>query len=134
MDRALKFLATLIMVSTIFTLAVNIPSIYNQYTTIRNVEKVMIRYGQKNGGFMPTNRSHIETADDKLREYIKKYKLEDKIKDVKYYPGLGVPVQKRDKFKISITPIIEVSIPFYKTVNYDAKPIEEYGYSHKYFK
>lgn len=137
MNRMMKFLFSMIVIVSMFSIAVNIPSLWNQYTTIKKIEEVMIKYGQKNGGFMPLHDKHgnlVMTADEKLKELIITYDLQDKIENITYYPGLNIPVQKRNKFQINITPKIIVTVPFYGEMKFPAKTISNYGYSHKYFK
>lgn len=137
MLRTLKFLVVTIILISLISLAINIPALYTQYTTTRKIGKVMIKYGQKNGGFMATLDEYGEikyTAQEKMKDILAIYNMEEKIEKIEYIPGLDIPVQKRSKFSIFITPKIEVHIPFYGAMTFKARSIEEYGYSHKYFK
>jgi hypothetical protein len=127
----------MVITVTLFSIAINVPSLWNQYTTIKKVEEVMIKYAQKNAGFMPIYDKYgsvVMTADQKINELMTIYDLHDKIKNIKFVPGLNIPVQKRDKFEIIITPRIVIKIPFTGDKEFSAKPIRNYGYSHKYFK
>lgn len=137
MNRIPKFLINMVIIVVLFSIAINVPSLWNQYTTIKKLEEVMIKYGQKNGGFMPIYDKHgslVMRADQKMNELIATYNLHDKIKDIKFIPGLNIPVQKRDKFEIIITPRIVMQIPFAGDKEFSAMHIKNYGYSHKYFK
>lgn len=137
MNRMMKFLFNMVIIVSLFSVAINVPSLWNQYTTIKKIEEVMIKYGQKNGGFMPLYDEYgnlVMTADEKTNELITNYNLQDKIENITYYPGLNVPVQKRNKFQINITPKIVMIVPFYGDMKFSAIPISNYGYSHKYFK
>lgn len=125
--QALKFLISSIIAVSLFTLALNVPTIYNQYTTTKKVCKVLIKYGQKNGGITTESKQRFENL-------IEEYHLEDKIQEVTYLPGVDIKVQKREKFGVIVTPIIKVNIPFVGEKTYIVKSIEATGYSHKFFK
>lgn len=138
MLKVFKFMINLIIALTLFSIAVNVPSVWNTYTTIRKVEKVMIKFAQKNGGFVTDEGTR--GADELFNDLVTNYNLQDKINNVIFTPSIGTKVQKaivnkeEGKFSISIEPKIEYVIPFVGPRTFIGKPIVEYGYSHKFFK
>lgn len=130
------------ILTCLFSLAINLISVYSQYTNIRKIQNVMIKYAQKNGGFMTVydEMGNVKMRpDDLYNNLVTQYELQDKIESVQFNPGLNVPVQKAiydptAKFSISITPRVEIVVPFAGVMVFPANPIEVEGYSHKFFK
>jgi hypothetical protein len=127
MMRILKFLSGVIILMTIFSLAINLTSIYYEYSEIKKACGVAISHAQKNGGF--TDESVLL-----FNRMIAENGLRGKISTVNYVPGINIPVQKREQFEIVVRPKISIRIPFVGEQNYSVSDIRVIGFSQKYFK
>lgn len=125
--RVLKFISSTIIIVSIFSLAINLYSIWIQYSEIKKVCSVAVSHAQKNGGI--TSETVLL-----LNDLLVERNLDDKISSIYFYPGVDIPVQKRERFSIVIKPFIKIKIPFYGEKVYETSNIEVSGYSHKYFK
>jgi hypothetical protein len=125
--KVLKFISTTVILVSIFALSINMYTVWMQYTEIKKVCSVAISHGQKNGGI--TSKT-VQLLNDLLDER----DLKDKIAYLDFYPGIDIPVQKREKFSIVVKPYIKLKVPFAGEIVYETSDIEVSGYSHKYFK
>lgn len=139
MLRSLKKLIELILLFTVLSAVITIPAIYNQVNRINKVSNTIIKYAQKNGGFMSTydiKKARIVTIEERLVDLLEKYDLKDcvELTTISFYPGIDIPVQKRERFEFRVKPIIKIKIPFANTLTVKGNYIKKFGYSHKYFK
>lgn len=125
--RVLRFISTTVIIVSIFSLSINLYSIWVQYSDIKKVCSVAVSHAQKNGGITSET---VQLLEDLLRER----GLDQKVSSIRFYPGVDIPVQKRDSFLITIKPLIKLNIPFVGEQVYETSNIEASGYSHKYFK
>lgn len=125
--KVLKFISSTIILISIFSLSINMYSVWIQFTEIKKVCNVAISHGQKNGGI--TSKT-VQLLNDLIDER----GLKDKISDLDFYPGVDIPVQKREKFSIVVKPLIKLKVPFAGEIIYETSDIEVSGYSHKFFK
>lgn len=125
--KVLKFISSTIILISIFSLSINMYSVWMQCMEIKKVCNVAISHGQKNGGI--TSKT-VQLLNDLIDER----GLKDKIADLDFYPGIDIPVQKREKFSIVVKPLIKLKVPFAGEIIYETSDIEVSGYSHKFFK
>ena len=125
--KVLKFISSTIILISIFSLSINMYSVWMQCMEIKKVCNVAITHGQKNGGI--TSKT-VQLLNDLIDER----GLKDKISDLDFYPGIDIPVQKREKFSIVVKPLIKLKVPFAGEMIYETSDIEVSGYSHKFFK
>jgi len=102
-------------------------SVWKQMDEIRTVCNVTVACAQKNGGF-------DEEVVNLLEDMVQKNNLKDKIQDIQFIPGKGVPVQKRDVLSIRVKPKVIVLVPFVGEKEFSVGYIEVNGNSHKYTK
>lgn len=121
-----KMILVLIILFSLLTLALDVPKITREYTTLKKVGNSVIKYAEKKGGF----QGQAVTLFNSL---LKRYKLESAVKDVEFTPGVDVNVQKRGKFMMDFTYKATYIIPFAGTKTFEL-PMHFDGYSHKYFK
>ncbi len=112
-------------------LVVNIPAIFIQYNTVKKIETTMIKYAQKNGGFIAGEQDNPQKI---LEEMLAENRLTDKITQISFEPSLGEMAQRHNKIEIEMILEETLSIPFNNeeiTINV---PIKTDGFSHKYYK
>lgn len=122
------------MLSLILLSAVLIvPNIFMNLEKINLVEDALLRYAQKNGGFV--NTKDIE-FNDFLDNLVVVNKL-DKIIDgqVELTPQPKTSVQKNEKMYIAMTPKFVLKVPFTsQTITFKGKEIKKEAESHKFYK
>ncbi len=140
MLKLVRMVAMSAILICLFAVVVNISSIYSQYNQINNLAKVMVSYGQKNGGFVDSvdmSGTVIDRPFQFMESVINQSGLQDNIDltKVTFTPNIDIRVQKRDEFSILIQdPKIKVLIPFVGEREFILDDIQEFGLSHKYFK
>lgn len=123
----LKKIMNLAFFSTIFCMTLVVYSFYNEYTTIEKIGNVVIEKAEKNGGF-------TEESEKQFYDILEMYKMKGSIKDVTFYPGLDIKVQKRDELGFKGTYAGRYVIPFSDQVGTYEIPLDFFGFSHKFFK
>lgn len=104
--------------------------------------QTLVVYGERNGGMISLKKQGgglwIQTTPETfVRELMAEFKLEDNFtfEDIEFQPALGIQVNKREKFTITIhNAKIKMVLPFAQEETLNLNSIEAYGYSHKYFK
>jgi hypothetical protein len=102
-------------------------SVWKQMDEIRKVCNVTVACAQKNGGF-------DEETVNLFDEMVQRNNLIDKIQDIQFIPGKGIPVQKREALSIRVKPKVIVLVPFVGDKEFSVGYIEVNGNSHKYTK
>ena len=131
MLQLIKFMVNLIISLIVLTLVINIPTVFMKYNMTKKIENTMVKYAQKNGGFIIT-----EDFDPKeILEYsIAVNGLENEVTNIKVKPNYGVIAQRHSEVEIEMTLNTEIDIPFSEAEIEIKIPVSTKGYSHKYFK
>lgn len=143
--RMLRIFQTMIntlMIIVVVSIAVTIPAVFQDYMLMKKFTQTLVVYGERNGGMIPLKMQGgglwIQTTPETyVRDLMTEFKLNDnfKFEDIEFEPALGVQVNKREKFTITVhNAKIKMVLPFAQEQTLNLNPIEAYGYSHKYFK
>ncbi len=131
-----------LMIIVVISLAVTVPAVFQEYQLMKKFAQTLVVYGERNGGLVPLKKQGGElwtatTPETYVREMMVEFKLDDNFtfEDITFQPAIGVQVNKREKFTITIRNAkIKMMLPFAQERTLNLNPIEAYGYSHKYFK
>lgn len=122
----IKRTLSLILIFSLFTVAINIPKIYREYTDLRKIGNAALAHGKKNGGF---NDNTVNLLNGMLINN----KLDGCVKDIRFMPDVNAKVQKRERFGFQLTYNAEYMVPFAGIRTRETR-MEFFGYSHKYYK
>lgn len=138
----MQTLLNTLLIIVVVSIAVTVPAVFQEYLLMKKFAQTLVVYGERNGGIIQVKKQGGElwsavTPETYVREMMAEFKLDDNFtfEDITFQPALGVQVNKREKFTITIRNAkIKMTLPFAQEQTLDLEPIEAYGYSHKYFK
>lgn len=131
-----------LMIIVVISIAVTVPAVFQEYQLMKKFAQTLIVYGERNGGLIPLKKQGGElwgetSPETYVRELMSEFKLDDNFtfQDIEFRPALGVQVNKRERFTVTIHHAkIRMVLPFSQERTLNLNAIEAYGYSHKYFK
>lgn len=142
MLRVFQTLMNTLLILVVVSLAIAIPSVFQEYQLMKKFTQTLVVYGERNGGLIALKKQGgglwtSTTPETYVRELMTEYHLEDNFafEDIDFQPPLGEQVNKRERFTITIRNAkIKLVLPFAQEKTLNLGDIEAYGYSHKYFK